>query len=281
MNTFETITSPANPRVRAAAALRNTDTRRETGLTLVDGLRECERAVAAGVQVVELFVAAEVFARSRPDSAAFADWIGGLASRGVRITALAERPFDRLAFGSRNEGVVAVVRWRAATLAAVAFATDRPVLVIEGVEKPGNLGAILRTADATGVAGVVVCDGRTDPVNPAVIRASLGTVFAVPLAVASTAETIRWCGAHGRRVVTATPAGSLLWHDADLAGRTAILLGSEAYGITPAWQQAAAAGGLVFDTVRLPMRGAADSLNLSATAAVLAYEAVRQMERRG
>ena len=281
MNTFETITSPANPRVRAAAALRDADTRRETGLTLVDGRRECERAVAAGVEVVELFVAEEVVARSRPDSAAFADWMGGLTGRGVRITALAERPFDRLAFGSRNEGVVAVVRWRAATLAAVAFATDRPVLVIEGVEKPGNLGAILRTADATGVAGVVVCDGRTDPANPAVIRASLGTVFAVPLAVASTAETIRWCGAHGRRVVAATPAGSLLWHDADLAGRTAILLGSEAYGITPAWQQAAAAGGIAFDTVRLPMRGAADSLNLSATAAVLAYEAVRQMERRG
>jgi TrmH family RNA methyltransferase len=281
MNTFETITSPANPRVRAAAALRNADTRRETGLTLVDGRRECERAVAAGVEVVELFVAAEVFARSRPDSAASADWMGSLASRGVQITALAERPFDRLAFGSRNEGVVAVVRWRAAMLVAVAFATDRPVLVIEGVEKPGNLGAILRTADAAGLAGVVVCDGRTDAANPAVIRASLGTVFAVPLAVASTAETIRWCGAHGRRVVAATPTGGLQWHDANLAGSAAILLGSEAYGITPAWQQAAAAGGIVFDTVRLPMRGAADSLNLSATAAVLAYEAVRQMEQRG
>jgi TrmH family RNA methyltransferase len=281
MNTFETITSPANPRVRAAAALRNADTRRETGLTLVDGRRECERAVAAGAEVVELFVATAVFKRSRPDSSAFADWLGGLTGRGVPLALLAERPFDRLAFGSRNEGVVAVVRWRAATLAAVAFATDRPVLVIEGVEKPGNLGAILRTADAAGVAGVVVCDGRTDPANPAVIRASLGTVFAVPLAVASTAETIRWCGAHGRRVVAATPTGSLLWHDADLAGSTAILLGSEAYGIAPAWQQAAAAGGIAFDTVRLPMRGAADSLNLSATAAVLAYEVVRQRERRG
>jgi TrmH family RNA methyltransferase len=280
MSTFETITSPANPRVRAAAALRAAEARRDTGLTLVDGRRECERAVAAGVEVDELFVAAEVFARSRPDNAAFADWIGGLTGQGVRITAVAERPFERLAFGGRNEGVVAVVRWQAAALAAVTFATGRPVLVVEGVEKPGNLGAILRTADAAGLAGVVVCDGRTDAANPAVIRASLGTVFAVPLAVSTTAEAIRWCGEQGRRVVAATPSGGLLWHDADLAGSTAILLGSEAYGITPAWQQAAAAGGIALDTVRLPMHGAADSLNLSATAAVLAYEAVRQMETR-
>ena len=280
MSTFETITSPANPRVRAAAALRDADARRDTGLTLVDGRRECERAVAAGAEVVELFVAVEVFRRSRPGSGACADWLGSLTARGTPLTLVAERPFERLAFGGRNEGVVAVVRWRAAALPGVTFATDRPVLVIEGVEKPGNLGAILRTADAAGLAGVVVCDGRTDPANPAVIRASLGTVFAVPLAVSTTAEAIRWCGDHGRRVVAATPSGNLLWHEAALAGSTALLLGSEAHGLTSAWQQAAAAGTIAFDTVRLPMHGVADSLNLSVTAAVLAYEAVRQMERR-
>lgn len=280
MSTFETITSPSNPRVRAAVALRDADARRDTGLTLVDGRRECARAVAAGVEVVELFVAATVFTRSRPDSGAFAEWLGGLTGRGTPLSIVAERPFERLAFGGRNEGVVAVVRWRAAPLDAVTIAADRPVLVIEGVEKPGNLGAILRTADAAGLAGVIVCDGRTDPANPAVIRASLGTVFAVPLAVGTTAEAIRWCGDHGRRIVAATPTGNLLWHEAALAGNTALLLGSEAHGITPAWQQAATAGSIAFDTVRLPMHGVADSLNLSVTTAVLAYEAVRQMERR-
>jgi TrmH family RNA methyltransferase len=280
MNIPETITSPANPRVRAAAALRDADTRRTTGLTLVDGRRECERAVAAGAEVVELFVATAIFKRSRPDSTALAEWIGGLNGRGVPMALLDDRPFERLAFGGRNEGVVAVVRWRAAALAAVEFAADRPVLVIEGVEKPGNLGAILRTADAAGLAGVIVCDGRTDAANPAVIRASLGTVFAVPLAVATTAEAIHWCGGHARLVVAATPTGKRLWHEAGLAGRTAILLGSEAYGISPAWQQAASAGRIALETVRLPMHGVADSLNLSVTAAVLAYEAVRQMERR-
>jgi TrmH family RNA methyltransferase len=280
MNTSETITSPANPRVRAAAALRDADTRRKTGLTLVDGRRECERAVAAGAEVVELFVATAVFTRSLPDSSAFAAWVGSLTGRGVPLVLLAERPFDRLAFGGRNEGVVAVVRWRAAALAAVEFDADRPVLLIEGVEKPGNLGAILRTADAAGLAGVVVCDGRTDAANPAVIRASLGTVFAVPLAAATAAEAIRWCAAHDRRVVAATPTGKVLWHEARLTGSTAILLGSEAHGISSAWQEAASAGRIALETVRLPMHGIADSLNLSATAAVLAYEAVRQMESK-
>ena len=280
MSTFETITSPANPRVRTAAALRDADSRRATGLTLVDGRRECERAVAAGAEVVELFIAADIFTRSRPDSVTFADWLGGLTGRGVPVALLAERPFDRLAFGGRNEGVVAVIRWQAAALAAVEFAADRPVLLIEGVEKPGNLGAILRTADAAGLAGVVVCDGRTDAANPAVIRASLGTVFAVPLAVTTAAEAIRWCAAHARRVVAAMPTGKLQWHEARLAGSTAILLGSEAHGITSAWQEAEAAGRIAMETVRLPMHGVADSLNLSVTAAVLAYEAVRQMELR-
>ena len=276
MNRFEVITSPANPRVRAAAALREAEARRETGQTLVDGRRECERAAAAAAEIVDLFVDAAAFERPTAEAEAFAAWLDGLAARGVRITALAERPFGRLAFGSRNEGVVGVVRWQPARLAERTFAAERPVLVIEGVEKPGNLGAILRTVDAAGLAGAIVCDGRTDPANPAVIRASLGTVFAVPLAVATAAETIAWCGRQGRRVVAATPAGTTLWHAADLAGGTALLVGSEAHGLSAAWQEAAAAGRISLETVRLPMRGVADSLNLSVTAAVLAYEAVRQ-----
>ncbi|MFM8891944.1 MAG: TrmH family RNA methyltransferase, partial [Planctomycetia bacterium] len=129
---------------------------------------------------------------------------------------------------------------------------------------------------AAGLAGVVVCDGRTDPANPAVIRASLGTVFTVPLATATAAEAIGWCHGTGRRVFAAMPAGSTLWHEARLAGPTVILLGSEAWGISTAWHEAAAAGRIALDSIRLPMAGAADSLNVAATAAVLAYEAVRQ-----
>ena len=279
----DTITSVANPRVREAARLRDADARRETGLTLIDGRRELARAAAAGVAIDEVFVDADSAASLLHDDATAAPSVTpdepcltDLAAGGTRITGLSRKAFERIAFGSRNEGVVAVARYRAGSLSDFIVTTDRPVLVIEGVEKPGNLGAILRTADAAGLAGVVVCDGRTDAANPAVIRASLGTVFTVPLAAASVGESIGWCRKHARRVVAAMPNGKILWHQARLAGSTAILLGSEAHGISAAWQQAASDGTIYLETVRLTMAGAADSLNVSATTAVLAYEAVRQ-----
>lgn len=280
---MEQITSPANQRIRQAVALRDADARRATGLTIVDGRRELSRAAAAGSELVEVFVAAEAVAaapRRGDESEPLADWLARLAARGTRLAVLSERAFARIAFGDRNEGVVGVVRFGPWPLAGKPFAADRPVLVIEGVEKPGNLGAIVRTADAAGVGGVIVCDGRTDLANPAVIRASLGTVFSLPLACAAIDEVIEWCRSQGRHVVAATPEGRRLWHEADLRGNAVILLGSEAHGISPAWAAAASGGRLAFDTVRLPMHGIADSLNLSATAAVLAYEAVRQRSTR-
>jgi TrmH family RNA methyltransferase len=279
MNAIETITSPANPRLRPVADLRTAAGRRAGDLTIVDGRRELSRAVAGGLMVTDLFVDARVFGDALPTLDVLADvvgpWTRDLAARGTRIVALAPRPFTRIAFGDRNEGIVGVVRFTCPGLRGRVFA-PRPVLLIEAVEKPGNLGAILRTADAAGLAGVVVCDGRTDPGNPAVIRASLGTVFTVPLATASTADAIDWCRAAGRRVVAATPGGARLWHHTSLAGSTAILLGSEAHGLSSAWEAAAAAGTITLESIRLPMHGSADSLNLSATAAVLAYEVVRQ-----
>jgi TrmH family RNA methyltransferase len=274
----EPITSPANPRVKRAAGLRRAHERQETGLTLVDGVRELTRAAAAGVEIVEVFVAADA---PDPDrAAARAACLEACGAGGAEIVRLGPRAFEKVAFGDRNEGLVAVIRFGSRPLAEASFALGRPVLVAEGVEKPGNLGAILRTADAAGLAGVIVCDGRTDPANPAVIRASLGTVFSVPLAVATAEETIRWCGAADRRVVVATPEGTRAWHELPLAGDTAIVVGSEARGISAAWQEAAASERIELATVTLPMRGVADSLNVSATVAVLAYEALRQEQTR-
>jgi TrmH family RNA methyltransferase len=255
------ITSPSNPRVREAAALRDAATRRATGLTLVDGRRELSLAVAAGVEVVEIFATAAALGADGSREA-----LDALVARGTRLTTVGPRAFARLAFGDRDEGLVA----------DVPLQHDRPVLVVEGIEKPGNLGAILRSVDAAGLAGLVACDLRTDVANPAVIRASLGTVFRVPLATATATDVIGWCAAQGRRVVAATPDGSRRWHDADLTGGVAIVLGSEAHGLSPIWHAAAGAGTIVVESVHLPMRGAADSLNVSATAAVLAYEALRQ-----
>jgi RNA methyltransferase, TrmH family len=271
MTRHDMITSPANPRVREAAHLREADARRATSLTLVDGVREIDRAVASGIDIPEAFLDVEA-----PEDTARDDLVRRLEARGTRIVALSRRPFEKVAFGSRNEGLVAVARFRARGLDGFTIAADRPVFVVEGVEKPGNLGAILRTCDAAGIAGVIACGCGTDPANPAAIRASLGTVFALPLAVASTAEAIAWCGHERRRVVAALPAGTRLWHEARLTGSTAIVLGSEATGISDDWQRAADAGAIAFETIRLPMQGIADSLNVSATAAVLAYESLRQ-----
>lgn len=277
---METITSAANQRVKQAAALRDADARRATGLTIVDGRRELARAAAAGTEIVEVFVTASTLttAATSADSATMADWLARLTGSGTRVALLSDRAFERIAFGGRNEGLVGIIRFGPWPLAQAAFAADRPVLVIEGVEKPGNLGAIVRTADAAGLGGVLVCDGRTDFANPAVIRASLGTVFSMPLACAATDEAIAWCRSQGRPVVAATPEGRRLWHEADLRGNAALLLGSEAHGLSTAWTAAASDGRLAVETVRLPMHGVADSLNLSVTAAVLAYEAVRQRE---
>ena len=282
MNDFESITSPANPRVRQAAGLRDADARRDSGLTLVDGRRELARAAAAGVPVVEVFLDASrpAAAPATAEDAAFASWLSTAAAGGTRVVELSARAFERIAFGGRNEGAVGVVRFAPRPLPQVAFASRRPLLVVEGVEKPGNLGAVLRTADAAGLAGVIVCDGRTDAANPAAIRASLGTVFTVPLAVATAHETIDRCRADGRLVFAATPGGGREWYEATLAGHTALVLGSEAWGISPAWGNAATAGVLRLETIRLPMHGSADSLNLSVTAAVLAYEALRQERTR-
>ncbi len=271
----ETITSAANPRVKGAARLRDAGERRRTGLTLVDGLRELARAAAAGVEIVEVFVAAELSPED-PRAADRAACLAACTVRGAAVVPLGARAFSKLAYGDRNEGLVGVVRFRPRTLAEVAFASGRPVLVAEGVEKPGNLGAILRTADAAGLAGVIACDGGTDPANPAAIRASLGTVFSVPLAVATAAETIRWAATTNRRVVAATPATAKPWHEARLAGDTLVVVGSEAEGLSTAWSDAARAGTIHLELVSLPMRGIADSLNVAATAAVLAFEAVRQ-----
>jgi TrmH family RNA methyltransferase len=275
------ITSPSNPHIRATAQLRSAGARRETGLAIVDGRREIERAAKAGIEIVELFVAADDAARPAES------WIAAIASCGATVTHLAERPLERIAFGERNEGVVAVVRWRGIALAETARATGGPffrpdaaVLVVEGVEKPGNLGAIIRTADAAGLAGVIAAGGQTDVANPACIRASLGTVFSVPVAEATTTEAIAWCAASRRHVVAATPNGSRPWHEARLAGPAAIVLGSEAHGLSRAWTDAAASGTIDLETVRLPMLGLADSLNVSATAAVLAYESLRQQACR-
>ncbi len=257
------LTSTRNPRVRAAAELRDRRHRDETGLTLVDGVRELTRALDGGAQVTELFAVVEPAPAAR-------DVIGRAASAGATIVTVEPRVVEHLAYGARSEGLVAVVRTPATAIGDIPLPADPLLVVVEGIEKPGNLGAVLRSADAAAASGVVAADAGTDLFNPNAIRASLGTVFTLPVA-AATSEVVRaWLRDARVGIVAARVDGDVEYTEADLRGPTAIILGSEARGLTPTWS-----GGDV-RSVRLPMLGVADSLNVSITAAVLLFEARRQ-----
>ncbi len=258
------LTSTKNPRVRAAAALRDRRERDEAGLTLVDGARELARALAGGAVVVEVFVDE---ARISPEGAAA---VAEARARGSAIVPVAGPLLDRLAYGDRSEGVVATVRIPGLALADLHLPTDPLVVVVEGLEKPGNLGAVLRTADAAAADAVIVASPRTDVFNPNVIRGSLGTIFTVQLAVGSSEAVRDHLTERGLTLLAARVDADALYTDVDLRGGVAIILGSEAAGLTDAWTGSAVL------PIRLPMLGKADSLNVSITAAVLLYEARRQ-----
>jgi RNA methyltransferase, TrmH family len=259
------IESSSNPRVRAAMALRERREREATGRTLVDGARESLRAIEAGVQVVETFVCRSMVVSD--DARQAVQRIDRL-SGAVRVE-LSGRAFERLAYGDRADGIVLVVSTPTTRLEDLRLPADPLVVVTEDVEKPGNVGAILRSADAVG-ASAVIAVGGTDLFNPNVIRASIGTIFSVPVATASAAEVIGWLTSAGIRIVASRVDASALHVDADLTGPVAIVLGSEAEGLSEVWRPP------TIDGVRLPMLGSADSLNVSAAAAVLLYEAWRQ-----
>jgi TrmH family RNA methyltransferase len=181
----------------------------------------------------------------------------------------------KIAFGARSDGLVAVIRQPSLALEHLSPGPGAIVVVIEAVEKPGNLGAILRTADAVGAGAVIAADPRTDLYNPNAIRASLGTIFSMPLATATAAQTLDWLVERGLTPVAARVEAAETYLEADLAGPIAVVLGSEAQGLTTAWDDPRVR------SVRIPMLGAADSLNVSVAAAVLLFEARRQRLARG
>jgi TrmH family RNA methyltransferase len=265
------IDSPANPKVRAAAALRERRDRDRTGLTIVDGAREARRAIEAGVEVETAFVCPELATGAEAHAALAALRAAGGAGRVIEVGG---RAFEKLAYGDRSDGIVLVVRPPSATLDRLALGPDPLVIVTEAVEKPGNLGAILRSADGAG-ADAVVAVGGTDLFNPNVIRASVGTVFSVPIAAATAAEARTWLLARGIRLLAARTDASHLHVEADLRGPLAIVLGSEAQGLSATW------AGPDVEGIRLPMAGIADSLNVSVAGGVLLYEAWRQRHPGG
>jgi TrmH family RNA methyltransferase len=263
------LASPSNPRIKAAARLRDRRAREASGLTLVDGARELRRALEAGVEVVEAFLCEPLLAGE--DARAALDALG---SRSVLVTTTTEAAFGKLAFGDRAEGLIAVVRAPTLALDDLHLPDEPLLLVIEGVEKPGNLGAILRSADGAGVDAVIAASPRTDLANPNVIRASAGTIFAVPTAADTTSNVLAWVRSRDIRVLAARVGDGRAYSDADLSGPLALAFGSEAEGLTDAWRAPD------IEAIHLPMLGVADSLNVSVSAAILVYEARRQRGRR-
>jgi RNA methyltransferase, TrmH family len=259
------IASPANPRLKAAVRLRDRQERDRTARTIVDGAREIGRAVDGGAHVVEAYVCEPLLTSVEARGV-----VSRLRTAGTVILTTSPVAFRKIAFGERSDGVVAIVEVPAMDIARLALPDDPLVLVVEGVEKPGNLGAILRTADGAGADAVIAASPLTDVFNPNTIRASLGTVFTVPVATAETQAVTALLRRRAIRIVAARVDADALYTDVDLRGAVAVVVGSEAGGLSKAWS------GSDVTAVRLPMLGDADSLNVSAAAAILLYEARRQ-----
>jgi len=259
------ISSLHNPRVKAAARLRDRQGRDEQGRIIIDGVREIGLALAAGVEVSELYCFPEL-CRGEHEQRLLA------TAKAARAELIEVTPYvmEKLAFGNRVEGAVAIANLPQKKLADLSLASDAMVAVVEGVEKPGNLGAVLRTADTAGVGAVIVAGGVTDLYNPNVIRASLGALFTVPVCAAPILETLTWLRQQNFRMFAARVDAPLEYTQTDFRGRTAIALGSEAHGLSDAWRANDVTA------IHLPMLGQIDSLNLSVTAAVLFFEALRQ-----
>ncbi len=263
------ITSLANPRVKELVGLRRRRARELAGVTLVEGIAEVGLALSAGVRPTALYYCREL---ATPVAGQVTERAAGV---GAEVVLVSRPVFEKVSYREGPDGCLAVVPAVPDSLDRLSLPANPLVLVCAGLEKPGNLGAILRTADAAGVAAVIAADPVTDWGNPNVVRASKGTVFAVPVASAASADVLDWLQAHGLPVVAAAPDAGQLLTDADLTGPVAIAVGAEQAGLPREWLARAGS------TVRIPMFGRADSLNVSASAAILTYEAVRQRLQAG
>jgi TrmH family RNA methyltransferase len=232
---------------------------------LIDGLREISRAIVCGIRPLEAFVCDDHCKSTQCQSL-----VAEVQSAGAEIWSVTREVFEKLQFGERADGIVVLAKTPRRSLTDLELPSEPLVAVLEGIEKPGNVGAILRSADAAGIDAVIIADGRTDLFNPNTVRASLGTVFRPNVCEATAAETLPWLRQRQLQVFAARPNATMDYTSADLRGGVAIVLGSEATGLSDSWHAAGVS------PIRLPMHGIADSLNVSTTAAVLFYEAQRQ-----
>jgi TrmH family RNA methyltransferase len=264
------ITSPANARLKSLVALRRRRAREEAGLTLIEGYDELSLALDAGVVPKTVYHCPELML----DPDVQHDVVRRVQSLGSDTQQLGRAAFEKVAYREGPDGFLAVVDSVVRTCADLRVGPSPIALICQGVEKPGNLGAMLRTADAAGVEAVVAADPVTDWGNPNLVRASKGTVFSVPVASDSTVETLKWLSDNGIALAATTPDTDLDYTDVDYTGPIAIAVGAEKHGLTDEILAAAAY------RIRIPMAGRANSLNVATSAAIVIYEAVRQRPRR-
>ncbi len=255
------ITSLANNIVKEAIDLKKSGVRKKNGLILIDGLREIEMALRGQVEIVSLFYCS----RCNEDRAGILNKIE--ADKRVEIS---ESVLKKISYKENPDGFVAVAKPKHKSLADIKLSANPLIIILENVEKPGNLGGIIRTAYATGVEAVIINDGQTDMYNPNVIRASEGHVFTENIISASVDETLKWVKAHKIKTFGAATIGAKNYTDMDYSAPTAIVLGSEAQGLGKKWLDKAD------QLIKIPMKEGIDSLNVSVSAAVIVYEAVRQ-----
>ena len=257
------ITSTQNSRIKHLLLLQQKSAQRKAdGLFVVEGRREVEHCLSAGFTIRTAFVCEEI-----------ADASFSLPQE-LEIVPVAPNVYERIAYRGGTEGIVALVETRETKLSDLKLSLSPLIVVLESVEKPGNLGAVLRSADAAGADAVVVCDPLTDLYNPNLIRSAVGALFTVPCVACSTEDCIKFFKAKGIKILTAQLQDSSLYYDTPMTGPTAIVMGTEATGLTEQWRKAADAH------IRIPMLGHLDSLNVSVSAAILLFEAVRQRQVR-
>lgn len=258
------LTSLANARVKRVVKLRTRRHRDRERRFVIEGFRELDCASRAGFPVEAVFYC-EHYLTAHGEK----ELVQRLRDTGAVCDATNAAVFAKLSYRHTPDGLLAVAQTPELTLDRLTVPGDSLWLVATNIEKPGNLGAMLRTADAVGASGVLVADPATDPFNPNVVRASVGTLFTVPLAVASAADVRAWLAEHGIRVVATSPDAVTDYAEADLSGSVAIAVGGEHGGLDAEWIAGT-------DAVGIPMAGHADSINAAMTAAVLLFEAARQ-----
>jgi TrmH family RNA methyltransferase len=262
------IQSRQNDQVKNLVKLRERKHRDRQERFLVEGHREIGHAIGAGFEVEDLYYCPEFFPGEN-----HASFISEIRKQGrLQITRLSEDAFRKASLREGPDGLLAVARQQANVLAQLKLPKDPLLLVLEGIEKPGNLGAILRSADGAGVDAIILVDCVLDLYNPNAIRSSQGLIFALPI-IQTQRETLRgWLGQQNIKSCASTPDTSLLHWDVDLRGPSAIFMGSESDGLSDYWLQYAG------EKIRIPMQGRADSLNVAAAATVCLYEARRQRQ---